>query len=234
VQLITNSANVRPGHKAAYAIWVWSTRRAGQAVTVKIRIAHVRHVAAPHFTVCPHTGSATCRIGTLATGKADELQATAKVGKAAAAGEQVQLIATVSGKAARSFQSSATAVVRASAPPSSGSPPPTTVTLPPVSLPPVSGIGGGAPGDPTGLFPTVSPAPSSSPSDALGFPPAAKRTSRARAATVAAIVPLDPRLIGGQLAGLAVLAGAVAIAITRLSLRRPKSPNAPEDQDKTT
>jgi hypothetical protein len=35
---------------------------------------------------------------------------------------------------------------------------------------------------------------------------------------------LDTRLIGAQLAGLAVLAGAVALAITRLSLRTPKSP----------
>jgi hypothetical protein len=35
-------------------------------------------------------------------------------------------------------------------------------------------------------------------------------------------VPLDARLIGGQLAGLAVLAGAVTIAIARLSLRTPK------------
>jgi hypothetical protein len=35
-------------------------------------------------------------------------------------------------------------------------------------------------------------------------------------------VPLDDRLIGGQLAGLAVLAGGVAMAIARLSLRAPK------------
>jgi hypothetical protein len=42
------------------------------------------------------------------------------------------------------------------------------------------------------------------------------------AADAAATVPLDSRLIGGQLAGLAVLAGGVAIAIARLSLRTPK------------
>jgi hypothetical protein len=41
---------------------------------------------------------------------------------------------------------------------------------------------------------------------------------------VSATVPLDDRLIGGQLAGLAVLAGAVAMAIARLSLRTPKPP----------
>jgi hypothetical protein len=43
------------------------------------------------------------------------------------------------------------------------------------------------------------------------------------AKTVASTVPLDAQLIGGQLAGLAVLAGAVTIAIARLSLRKPKS-----------
>ena len=43
-----------------------------------------------------------------------------------------------------------------------------------------------------------------------------------RAADAAATVPLDSRLIGGQLAGLAVLVGAVVLAIARLSLRAPK------------
>jgi len=36
-------------------------------------------------------------------------------------------------------------------------------------------------------------------------------------------VPLDTRLLGGQIAGLAVLAAAIAIAIARLSLRRQKA-----------
>jgi hypothetical protein len=40
------------------------------------------------------------------------------------------------------------------------------------------------------------------------------------ATSVSATVPIDARLIGAQLAGLAVLAGAVTIAIARLSLRR--------------
>jgi hypothetical protein len=43
------------------------------------------------------------------------------------------------------------------------------------------------------------------------------------AVNAAATVPLDARLLGGQLAGLAVLAGAVTIAIARLSLRKPKA-----------
>jgi hypothetical protein len=47
------------------------------------------------------------------------------------------------------------------------------------------------------------------------------------AADAAATVPLDARLIGGQLAGLAVLAGAVTMAIARLSLRTPKQQDNP-------
>jgi len=50
------------------------------------------------------------------------------------------------------------------------------------------------------------------------------------AATAADTVPLDPRLLGGQLAGLAVLAGAVTIAIARVSLRKPKATDAAESK----
>jgi hypothetical protein len=39
-------------------------------------------------------------------------------------------------------------------------------------------------------------------------------------------VPLDPRLIGGQLAGLAVLAAAITMVVARLSLRTPQSAGA--------
>jgi hypothetical protein len=42
------------------------------------------------------------------------------------------------------------------------------------------------------------------------------------AANTAASVPLDAQLLGGQIVGLVVLAGAVTIAIARLSLRKPK------------
>ncbi len=42
---------------------------------------------------------------------------------------------------------------------------------------------------------------------------------RIRIADAAATLPLSPRLIGGQLLGLAILASAIAMAVTRLSLR---------------
>jgi hypothetical protein len=43
-----------------------------------------------------------------------------------------------------------------------------------------------------------------------------------RAANTASTVPLDDTLIGGQLAGLLVLFGAIALAVVRVSLRKPK------------
>ena len=53
-----------------------------------------------------------------------------------------------------------------------------------------------------------------------------RRPHHINALATSATLPLDPRLIGGQLAGLAVLAGAIAIAIARLSLRSPKPQGA--------
>ena len=53
------------------------------------------------------------------------------------------------------------------------------------------------------------------------MPPSDSR-SALHATTAADTVPLDARLLGGQIAGLAVLGGAIAIAIARLSLRRQK------------
>ena len=68
--------------------------------------------------------------------------------------------------------------------------------------------------DPSGLFPTVTPSASASTSTPKG-----KKDPNVNATTVSSTLPLDSRLIGGQLAGLAVLASAIAIAVARLSLR---------------
>lgn len=185
----------------------------------------------PHFTVCPKSSGSVCTIGSLPVGQADELQATAFVQSSAVNGEHVRLTATAAGKSARSDSSSGSVeVAREASPTPSTSFPPVSTTLPPVTLPPGSlgGLGGGT--NPVGLFPTVSPDPSSSPAN-LGFPPA-KKATRARAETASAVLPLDPRLIGGQLAGLAVLAAAIAIAIARLSLRRPKPQDGPAEAGK--
>jgi hypothetical protein len=188
-----------------------------------VKVAYAQYLGSPRFSVCPAADGDLCKLGNVPTGQADELQVGVKVQAKAALGEQVQLTAKASAKGAKSFDGSATDMVVASRAPSTTIPPTTTVTLPPTSLPPISGTGGSS-GDPSSLFPTVGPAPSSSPpagAGSLGLPQV-KPKKTVHAADVAATVPLDPRLIGGQLAGLAVLAGAVVIAIARLSLRTPK------------
>jgi hypothetical protein len=84
----------------------------------------------------------------------------------------------------------------------------------------VPGVGT-SPQNPASLFPTVSPGASSTPNSSAAAQ-AGRRAHHINALAASATLPLDPRLIGGQLAGLAVLAGAIAIAIARLSLRSPR------------
>lgn len=205
-------------------IWVWTTKAAAAGVSVRARITTARHIDAPAFTVCPSASGASCKIGSLPVGQADELQATVRVLSAATGGEHVHLSAKASASGATSFTGSATTTVVAATTPtpvSSSTGPGVAISLPaPSTLPPLTGTGVSAT-DPAGLFPTVKSSPTPS-STSLGLPPAKSRP-KLHAAEAASTVPLDSRLIGGQLAGLAVLAGAVAIAIARLSLRTPKT-----------
>jgi hypothetical protein len=217
----TNS--VQPGHSAGYAIWVWSTVTEAQGVTVTAAIGSVAHVNAPRFTVCPNPGGAVCTVGTLPTGQSEELIAGSFVRRAASSGERITLTATVRGTKAGSFHSAATInVIAASSPPTS--PPPTlpTSTVPQGELPPLpSGAYTNPNGDPSGLFPTVAPSSPGSQSPSAGRTP--KVLNRSNTRDVSATLPLNTRLIGGQLIGLVVLATAIAIAIARLSLRGPRT-----------
>jgi len=70
-------------------------------------------------------------------------------------------------------------------------------------------------GDLGSAFPQVSPSPSAAASGA-----AAQTGHATKTIDLSAGLPLDVRLIGGQVIGLAVLAAAVTIAVARLSLRR--------------
>jgi len=73
--------------------------------------------------------------------------------------------------------------------------------------------------DATLAFPLVSPSPSAFPAQ---IP--------IRVADVSASFPLEKRLVGGQVIGLAVLAAAGTIAVARLSLRR-QQPHQSRDPD---
>jgi hypothetical protein len=212
--------SVRPGQTADYAIWVWSTVTEAKGVSVSAAIGSVAHVAAPRFTVCSKPGGDVCPVGTLPTGQSEELVAGSLVRKAASAGEKITLTATVRGTGADSFRSAATINVIAASTPSPEPTLPSSTIPPQEALPPFPEGSLTSPNgeDPSGLFPTVSP--NGSHASANGH--ANNAVNRSNARDVSATLPLDTRLIGGQLAGLAILATAIAIAIARLSLRRPR------------
>jgi hypothetical protein len=205
------SRGVHPGATATYKILVWSTKAESQTASVTVSVGNAADVAAPKFTVCPQAKNSVCTVGDLLTTQSEELVAAVHVADDASVGEKVTLTATVKASKATSFKAQATISVVAPSTPT-----PTTPagdSLPGATLPDPLGDGLTSPGNPSGLFPTVSPASSSS--SAKG-----KRGHNAPGATTtSAILPIDTRLIGGQLIGLIVLASAVTIAIARLSLR---------------
>ena len=238
---------MHPGGTASYAIWVWPAGGAASGITVTITGKAASKDVTPKFTVCPTASGRTCKVGGIAKGTSDELQATAAVPSGTAAGKDVTLTATAKASDATA-PPAADAAIKITAKPSSkhSSPSPTPTpsssstdttgsglgaTLPPGILPTVPlGVTTGAvvpelpgpttsAGSPGGLFPTVSPQPSASPSPYSAVLPNARNI---RVADAAATFPFSTRLIGGELVGLAVLAAALAIAIVRFSLRRPR------------
>ncbi len=75
VQPLTSKARVHPGSTATYVIWVWSTRASTRNVTVGAAIGQASGIGTPRFSVCPSSSGATCALGSLPRGQADELQA---------------------------------------------------------------------------------------------------------------------------------------------------------------
>jgi hypothetical protein len=252
VQAITTKSGVHPGGTASYAIWVWPAGGAASGITVTISSKAASKAVTPKFTVCPTASGRNCKAGGIAKGTSDELQATAAVPSGTAAGTDISLTATAKASDATA-PPAADAAIKITAKPSSkhsSSPSPTPTpssgstgssgttgtgvgaTLPPGILPTVPlGVTSGAvvpqlpgpttsAGSPGGLFPTVSPQQSASPSPYSAVLPNARDV---RVTDAAATFPFGTRLIGGELVGLAVLAAALAIAIVRFSLRRPRA-----------
>ena len=243
---------MHPGGTASYAIWVWPAGGAASGITVTISSKAASKDVTPKFTVCPTASGRNCKVGGIAKGTSDELQATAAVPSGTAAGKDISLTATAKASDATA-PPAADAAIKITAKPSSkhsSSPSPTPTpsssstgsggttgsgvgaTLPPGILPTVPlGVTSGAAvpqlpgpttsaGSPGGLFPTVSPQSSASPSPYSAVLPNARDV---RVTDAAATFPFGTRLIGGELVGLAVLAAALAIAIVRFSLRRPRA-----------
>ena len=218
VQPFSSSSRVRQGHTASYAVWVWSVGASTKLVTVSASIGGSEGTGVPQFSVCPDSTGATCALGDLASGRPDELQVQVYVRDTATPGDLLTLAAKARAKGAVSFTAAGSVRVTAAAlPPVS---PASTSPLPSIAGVPVPPLTASTGNDTSSLFPTVSPQPTTSQSPVT----AAGRKREIRATTVSDTLPLNPRLIGGQLAGLLILAAAIAIAVARLSLRtqRPR------------
>lgn len=188
-------------------------------------------VKTPALSLCPAVKGHVCSVGALPANQQFELMVTSKIGKNAPAGEQIGVTINVQGEAdTGGALSPAEASVATVLGQSSSSPPPTG-TVPPVTIPPVTNPGVPdttiTPGSISSLFPTVGP--SSSPPSTSGRAHRQNKRGATKAVTLASSSPIDPKLIGGQLAGLAVLAAAITMVVARLSLRTPQ-PATPAGQ----
>jgi len=216
MQTLDGISAVDPHTTVRYAIWIWLTSGSGN---VKVTLSARPKSVTPAFSVCAATGTTKCTTS-LSAGAQPELQATVAAPNRPT--KRFILTATAtSSQASNSATASATVDIK----PKNPSP-----TLPPTpnagdggTLPPAAGLPSGTtiPGvgvQPTGdlgsAFPQVSPSPAAS---ASADP---QHTNQTRTIDLSAGLPLDVRLIGGQVIGLAVLAAAVTIAVARLSLRR--------------
>jgi fibronectin type 3 domain-containing protein len=217
----SSTTTVTAGSTASFVVWVWSTGADSSNVSVAASLSSASFLGAPSFAICPSASGATCTIASLPVGQVYELLASVPVSAAAPVATPVAFTAQASASGALSFSASATEVVAAA---STAAPlPSSSSAVPPLlSLPPIPGTGVSAI-NPSELFPTVSPTGSGTVSL-----PGARSRSGVHATVVSSAVPIDTRLIGAQLIGLAVLAGAVTIAIMRLSLRRRTATPTPE------
>jgi fibronectin type 3 domain-containing protein len=218
------TTTVTAGDTASFIVWVWSTGATSTNVSVLASITAASYLSTPSFSICPSASGATCNIASLPVGQVYELLVSVPVSAAAPDAASVAFTAAASATGALPFSASATEAVAATS--SAVLPSSSTAEPPLIELPSIPGTDV-TPVNPSQLFPTVSPSPGSG---NLRLPGARSR-SAVHAAEVSSTVPIDARLIGAQLVGLAVLAGAVTIAIVRMSLRRrlptPAAPATP-------
>jgi hypothetical protein len=223
------AASVRTGGQARYAIWVWLS--SGVSGSAKVGITAKPGKLAPSFTVCASPGGTSCSVALTVGAQPVQLRAAVAVPQNAA-GTTITLTATgTSPQAAAAASASGSVPVAAASAP--GTTPAGTATTPGVGvLAPGAGVNlplgvlpsAGLPGlpnptDPSLAFPQVSPSPDPTPAP-----------SAIQASEVSASFPLDTRLVGGQIIGLAVLAAAVTIAVARLSIRKQR-PQHSQDSD---
>ena len=225
------AASVRTGGQARYAVWVWLS--SGVSGSAKVSITAKPGKLAPSFTVCATPGGTSCSVALTVGAQPVQLRAAVAVPQRAA-GKTITLTATGTSPqaAAAASASGGVPVAAASAPATT---PAGTATTPglgvlapgalpgatlPVGVLPSAGLPAlPNPTDPSLAFPQVSPSPDPTPAPAV-----------IQASEVSASFPLDTRLVGGQIIGLAVLAAAITIAVARLSIRKQR-PQHSQDSD---
>jgi hypothetical protein len=210
-QILQHESDTSPGGAIKVSVWVWSTAPARHVRATVATSAHA--VRAPRFTLCPVNHGTTCSIGALPANQAFELMVKDKVKTTARIGKPIALAVTVSARGESPAEAAVAAVVGQSIKPPSVPP-----TLPPTTFFPLPGATI-TPGGLNNLFPVVTPTATPSSSS-----PAAHRRKVTRATETSSALPLDSRLIGPQLAGLAVLAAAITMAVVRMSLRTAQAP----------
>jgi hypothetical protein len=227
MQTLNNVTAVDPQTTVSYAIWVWLT--SGSNGTVKITLSAKPSSVTPTFSVCVPSGKSECTVSGLSAGQKAQVQAQLAAPNRPA--KNVVLTATAtSAQASNTATASATVTIKPkNTPTPTSSPTPGAgagVTLPSgLGLPggtSVPGLGTSPAGDLGSAFPQVSPSSGAGATGRHGHPAQTVDLS-------AGSLPLDVRLIGGQVIGLAVLAAAVTIAVARLSLRRPSARHSSED-----
>jgi hypothetical protein len=203
------------GGSLEYSIWVWSNTKARQVSATVERSSS--SILAPKFSLCPAVRGNTCSIGSIPPNQAFELVITDRIGKSATAGQQLTVTVAVDAASASPAEASIAMIVG-----QRGSRSPEPVVTEPTSVPglPDTTV---TPGSVSNLFPVVTPSATILPKTSR---PGRRKTSKV--ITTASSLPLDPRLIGGQVVGLAVLAAAITMVVARLSLRTPQ-PSAPGD-----
>lgn len=215
IQTLNGVSAVDPHTKVTYAIWVWLSSGSG---TAKVTLSAKPTSLAPAFSVCAASGTSKCSVSISTT----QVQLQAKLAAPDRPTKRFILTATAtSSQASNSATASATVDIKPKNPTPSSSPTPNAGdggTLPPAAGLPsgttIPGVGVQPSGDLGSAFPQVSPSP------AAPAPTASQHGHDTRTVDLSAGLPLDVRLIGGQIIGLAVLAAAVTIAVARLSLRR--------------
>jgi hypothetical protein len=242
VQVQALAASVQAGSDARYAIWVWFVPPASgnpQVIgDVTVGLTAQPGKLSPSFTVCPELGTATCLVS--AGGTPVQLQGVIPVPKTDA-GTRLTLTATGSSPLVAVPVPASDNTVLVAAKPAPTPTPAKSTPAPAATTPGLGGIGVGVtlpPGTlPPGTLPAAAlpsaslpplPNPAASPGvtfpavSSLPDPTPAPSVHPIRMTDVSAQFPLDTRLIGGQVVGLAVLAAAITIAVARFSLRKQR------------